>query len=246
MPMLLTGKKCKYQNNECSMCLFWKIKVIQGLLYVCIRVTVPSKKTIKIYPKCWQKLSAKMGVRFAERKRRKFPFLLHFHLSHLDLKKKNYSEHRVVLEYKKKKRVKTWNLLSKVCFIITKHLGMTSQADEAGARLPKGVKDPCRRVGRTKLLQTNNYPSWSLSQEVTSITSLNNSLQGLITFPCRKFFLSSQLSPSCCPVSPNGCVSFPSPLSAVRNKDRIPWIFWSVPSASCPNDALRTLARQWP
>ena len=115
---------------------------------------------------------------------------------------------------------------------------MTSQADEAGARLPKGVKDPCRRVGRTELLQTNNYPSWSPSQEVTSITSLNNSLQGLITFPCRKFFLSSQLSPSCCPVSPNGCVSFPSPLSAVRNKDRIPGSSWVSPLHHAPTMLL--------
>lgn len=187
-----------------------------------------------------------MGVRFAERRSRKFLFLLHSPLNHLDLKK-IYSEHRVVLEYKKKKKkVKTWNLLSKVCFIIAEHLGMTSEADEAGARLPKGVKDPRRRVGRTELSQTNSYPSWSPSQEVTSTTSLNNSFQGLITFPWRQFFLSSQLSPSCCPVSPNGCVSFPSPLSGLRNRGRVPWSFCSGPSASCPNDAVRTLARQWP
>lgn len=75
---VVNRKKCKYQNNECSMCLFWKIKVIQGLLCVCIRVIVPSKKTIKIYPKCWQKLSAKIGVRFAERKRRSFLFYFIF------------------------------------------------------------------------------------------------------------------------------------------------------------------------
>lgn len=87
-------------------------------------------------------------------------------------------------------------------------------------RLPKGVKDPRRQAGRTELSQTNNYPSWSPSQEVTSTTSLNNSFQGLITFPCRKFFLSSQLSPSCCPVSPNGWVSFPSPTLWSQEQDR--------------------------
>ena len=67
-----------------STCLFWKIKVIQGLLCMCICVNVPSKKTIKIYPKCWQKLSTKMGVRLSEIIKRKFPFLLHSHLNHLD------------------------------------------------------------------------------------------------------------------------------------------------------------------
>lgn len=87
---------------------------------------------------------------------------------------------------------------------------MTSEADAADVRSPQ------RGQGSTQtdwagLLQTNNYPSWSQSQEVTSTTSPNNSFQGLIAFPCRKFFLSSQLSPSCCPVSPNGWVSFPSP-----------------------------------
>lgn len=87
-------------------------------------------------------------------------------------------------------------------------------------RLPKGVMDPRRQAGRTELSQTNNYPSWSPSQEVTSTTSLNNSFQGLITFPCRKFFLSSQLSPSCCPVSPNGWVSFPSPTLWSQEQDR--------------------------
>lgn len=75
--------------------------------------------------------------------------------------------------------------------------------------LPKGSRS--RADGWTELLQTNNYTSLSQSQEVTSTASLNNSFQGLITFPCRKFFLSSQLSPSCCPVSPNGWVPFPSP-----------------------------------
>ena len=93
--------------------------------------------------------------------------------------------------------------------VISERSQMTLEQTRLMHRLPKGVKDPHRQAAPDS--QTSNYPSWSPSQEVSSTTSLNNSFQVLITFPCRKFFLSSRLSPSCCPVSPNGWVSFPSP-----------------------------------
>lgn len=83
--------------------------------------------------------------------------------------------------------------------------------------------------GWARLLQTENYPSWSQSQEVTCSASVNNSRQGLINFPCRKFFLSSQLGLSCCPVSPNGWGTFATPhpwrqRPRVKTRTGTPWI----------------------
>lgn len=123
---------------------------------------------------------------------------------------KIYNEHIIILQHTKKETTKPVAQGEFYHFIMVEHSQMTSEADAADAPSPR------RGQGSTQtdwagLLQTNNYPSWSQSQEVTSTTSPNNSFQGLIAFPCRKFFLSSQLSPSCCPVSSNGWVSFPSP-----------------------------------
>lgn len=100
--------------------------------------------------------------------------------------------------------------------------------------------------------QTNNYPSWSQNQEVTSTTSLNNSFQGLITFPCRKFFLSSQLSPSCCPVSPNEWVFLPS-LHSWESRAKSEGqgrgcfdVLQFVTSVPYCGNASETLAWKWP
>lgn len=142
--------------------------------------------------------------------------------------------------------VKTLNLPSKRSFIIVEHSRMPLEADAADAwSLPKGSR--ARADGWAKLLQTNNYPSWSQSQEVTSTTSVNNSLQGLIKVPCRKFFLSSQLSLSCCPVSPNGWVAFPTPRPwsqrpRVKKRTGTACI---LSSESLPHWAAATLLEPW-
>lgn len=130
---------------------------------------------------------------------------------------------------------------------------MPLEADAADARSPpEGSR--AHADGRAKLLQTNNYPSWSQSQEVTSTTSVNNSLQGLIKVPCRKFFLSSLLSLSCCPVSPNGWITIPTPRpwsedtcvlgtakSEEEDRDDMDSLQCVTP-APCSGNALRTLA----
>lgn len=113
------------------------------------------------------------------------------------------------------------------------HSQVTSAAAADGCLLQGSRILADRRAG---LSQTKNYSSWSQNQEAASSPSLNNSFRGLITFPCRKFFLSSQLSPSCCPVSPDGWVSCPSPTAwsqapSMRNGTGAASIWGAVASA---------------
>lgn len=53
-PVTLTGKKCKCQNDECSMCLsMLKNKNhIRTAVCVCMCVNAHTKKAVKIYRKC--------------------------------------------------------------------------------------------------------------------------------------------------------------------------------------------------
>lgn len=129
---------------------------------------------------------------------------------------------------------------------MAEHSHMTSEADAAEAGSPRRGQRSAQ-TDWAGLSQTNNYPSWSQSQEVTSTTSFNNSFQGLTIFPCRKFFLSSQLSPSRCLVSPNGWVSFPSPTiwrqePTVKNRTESASIWASL--SSLPH-AVTTLLGPW-
>lgn len=90
---------------------------------------------------------------------------------------------------------------------------MTSEADEVGARLPKGVKDP----SQTSRRWPNSHRPIAIHLDLRVRKSLPPPLSithsRLNNLSLQAVLLSSQLSPSCCPVSPNGCVSFPSPLS---------------------------------
>lgn len=79
----------------------------------------------------------------------KFSFGLYSHLDYLDFVFSIYNEHIVILQYQKKKKVKTQNLLSKGRFSMAEHSHMTSEADAADAGSPKGSGIRTDRLGRT-------------------------------------------------------------------------------------------------